>query len=203
MFLTVAFGLSLLVFGCVLLAQSLHRWVGSSLTDWTKITGISSVALVILGFLTLMAFAPQQSQQFLTLLSNIGPILGFLFLVIFVLAIMSVLGGIQQGITRQVYSHLQVWYFGRNNNPTTPYGDSLLLIGRKRRAYMVSPKVDELVKSKIVKWNTEPCLTRERWLRREKISLDTRAVPRDDELLEGSPSKFVGLFELLYRRKKR
>jgi hypothetical protein len=69
--------------------------------------------------------------------------------------------------------------------------------------YKVRFELADLVKSKSVNWNTEPCLTRTQWLRRHKMELDELTVPRDDELLEGSPSRFVGLFRILFRRGKR
>jgi len=167
--------------------------------DWQKIGGFCSFIAVILAVLALMGFTPQQSQVFLQALSQYFQLIFYLFIAFL---IVWLFGQIQANITRQVYSHLQVWYFGRHNDPRTAGGESLVIIGQKRRAYLLSPKVEELVKSKLVNWNTEPCLTRTQWLRRHRMELYDRAVPRDDELLEGSPSRYVPLFRLVYHHAK-
>lgn len=158
---------------------------------WEKITGVTSVLMLLL---MLLGIAPTFSVAFINLLSqNFTLVLVLTFLTLILWFMLKVYNSIR----RQVYRHLSVRYFGRNNTPQRPSGPRIVINIRSKRAYWVDDQLENLVKKKIIEWYSHPCEEMEDWVKRNGIEL-IEERPLQRELLMGSESRFASLYRRFY-----
>lgn len=175
------------------------RISGRKMGFWDSVNGIGTAVLAVLAVLGSLGIAPNESRQFLA--ENWRLMFSLFGLVTLGLGLRWFYGWVSRG----VYSHLRIWYFGKDASPTRPSPERLVLWdNHPNEARMTSDKVDNLARRNLIKsWNTEPCMSRKEWLKNHAMSFNHTITPRDDELLDGSPSKFAWFYLLPYRNRKK
>lgn len=93
--------------------------------------------------------------------------------------------------------HLEVWYFGRNNNPDRPVGDRVIRNTETKQAYIMDTQLDRLAEKRLVEWFNEPCITMGQFLESEKYTFN-RNRPLHGELYSEKNSRRIKFLLWIY-----